>query len=346
MCYSIAFFENCMSLASILTIFMITLERYYVIVKPLKVKSLMTQSHTLKIILFIWLVSITVNLPFIFLAEYKLTLFFDNNKHEYKCSSVAGNKWTVVYSVSVTFIVFVIIGVILSWMFHKISESLKKSTKAFMGPNQSSIHHQHTTTSQNQQQNSKKYDMNNRENSTSKTENETELVPLNTNEKPSTTTNKTGLVPQKQRTSPSNSLQKCEGTLLNINYDIEKYIKPRRQLIKMLMCVIIVFYICFFPLKMWVFILMCFGSRTWFLRVIQFEQYWYISITCRIFFYANSSLNPILYNCLSKKFRNSFKRLFLFKIFFAKNVAEANACDFKSKSQVTNTEISTVYRHK
>ena len=136
MCYSIAFFENCMSLASILTIFMISLERYFVICKPLKVKSIITQSHTLKIIVLIWIISITVNLPFIFLSEYKLALFYDNpNKREYKCASVAANKWTVIYSISVTFVVFVIIGVILVWMFYKITKCLKSSTKAFLVPN-------------------------------------------------------------------------------------------------------------------------------------------------------------------------------------------------------------------
>ena len=266
MCFSIVFIENCMSLASILTIFMISLERFYVICQPLKVKQIMTHSHTLIVIAFIWLISIIINLPFVFMAEYKLTLFFDNNKYEYKCSSVAGSEWMVVYSVSVTFLVFVIVGLVLFWMFHKISVSLKLSTKAFLAPNSN-------------QQSKKSI------NSQKKVENE--LIPLKGNE-----------LNSKRITNSLNSSLKCslnkhESTLLNINSDLQKYIKPRRQLIKMLMCVIIVFYICFFPLKIWVLILMFFGSRPWFLGVIKFNHYMYINITCRILFYANSSLNPV-----------------------------------------------------
>ena len=318
MCYSIVFIENCMSLASILTIFMISLERFYVICQPLKVKQIMTHSHTLIVIAFIWIISIIVNLPFVFLAEYKLTLFFDNNKYEYKCSSVAGSEWMVVYSVTVTFFVFVIIGLVLFWMFHNISVSLKESTKAFLVPN--TISNQQSKKSLNSQKT-----------------HENELIPLKGNEL------NAKLVAKCHNSSPTSSLHKQEKNLLSINSDLQKYIKPRRQLIKMLMCVIIVFYICFFPLKIWVLILMFFGSRPWFLNIIQFNQYWYVSITCRIFFYANSSLNPvskillshlgtiflnlvylilnfskILYNCLSKKFRGSFKRLFLFRVFSSK----------------------------
>jgi hypothetical protein len=287
-----------MSLASILTIFMISLERFFVTCKPLKVKQIITHSHTLIIIAFIWFVSIIVNLPFVFLAEYKLTLFFDNNKYEYKCSSVAGNEWMVVYSVSVTFVIHLIIGIILTWMFHKISVGLKNSTKAFQVKSSNSCSKQLS-----------------KQRKSSQNKSDNEMISLKS-EKNSTFISSDSY----HNSTLSTVLNKQDRTLLSINSDLEKYMKPRRQIIKMLMCVIIVFYICFFPLKIWVLILMFFGSTPWFLDVIQFKQYWYVSITCRIFFYANSSLNPILYNCLSKKFRQSFKRLYLFKFFFPENV--------------------------
>lgn len=46
-----------------------------------------------------------------------------------------------------------------------------------------------------------------------------------------------------------------------------------------------------------------------YMRNLQLREYWYISITMRILFYTNSSINPILYNCLSKKFRQSFLKM-------------------------------------
>jgi hypothetical protein len=83
-CYLIAFIENCMGVASLLSILFITLDRYYVICKPLTVKSTMTQARTLKVVIFIWIVSITANLPFLFLSNYKLFKFYDCTEG-YKC---------------------------------------------------------------------------------------------------------------------------------------------------------------------------------------------------------------------------------------------------------------------
>lgn len=111
------------------------------------------------------------------------------------------------------------------------------------------------------------------------------------------------------------SNNEIESTKLNINSDFDKYTKPRRQLIMMLMCVIVGFYVCLFPLKIWTLILMFIGHQPFFLRVIKLRQYWYISIVVRFFFYANSSINPILYNFMSKKFRKAFKSILLLRLF-------------------------------
>lgn len=92
---------------------------------------------------------------------------------------------------------------------------------------------------------------------------------------------------------------------------LEKHIKQRRQLIFMLMCVLFTFYICLFPLKIWNLTILIGSQLPGFYQKIGFKNYWRINITVRIFFYLNSSINPILYNFLSKKFRNGFKRLFV-----------------------------------
>ena len=299
---------------------------------PLKVKSVMTQSRTLKILSLIWLVSILVNLPFIFLAEYKLVLFYDNNKEDYKCSAKPGNQWTTAYSISITFIVYVLIGVVLLAMYNKITGNLKKSTKAFLSPSGKQDPSPTTaspaspTSPPIAQQPNKHKDLN-------ESLNQSNLLEV-----------KSSYFKSSDPSLVSFENKAQNETLLNINYDIDKYIKPRKQLIVMLMWIIVIFYVCLFPLKIWHLILFFFGHRPAFLRVIQLRQYWYISITCRILFYANSSVNPILYNCLSKKFRDSFKRLYIFRVCFGKEIEEAERARRAKNSSIYSTKMNSTSR--
>lgn len=302
MCHLIAFIENCMGNASILSIFLITIERYYVICRPLKVKSVMTQSRTLHLIALIWLVSISINLPFIFLTEYKLVHFYDSNTTDYKCITRSPNTLSFSYFISVTFVIYVVIGIVLLGMYYKISQSLKKSTKLLMSSaNKRSSQEARLNT----------VDSLSKRNSTFEEtdfQNAKYLYPKSNNFRLS----------QISFNLKSNQLEKLINinTMNNLNSNLERYVKPRKQLILMLMCVIVVFYVCLFPLKVWNLTLMFVGHKPYFPKIITLRYYWYISITARIFFYMNSFINPILYNSLSKKFRNAFGRLCFFRLVF------------------------------
>jgi hypothetical protein len=111
-------------------------------------------------------------------------------------------------------------------------------------------------------------------------------------------------------TSDSHMNMSGSSNMLSKANDLDaKYIKPRKQLIRMLKGVIIVFYVCLFPLKTWNMFYMFFGHLQWFQEIITLRRYFYINITTRILFYGNSMMNPILYNCLSTKFRKGFRKL-------------------------------------
>jgi len=130
LCYLIGFFENAMSIASILTIFFITLERYWAICRPLSLRSIMTQSRTCKLIIFILAASIFINIPLIFFSEHKLGRF-NNNEIDYMCyinMETQYGEWRRMYSTFVTFIIYVIIG---KRMLKKISNFSKLFKKKF-----------------------------------------------------------------------------------------------------------------------------------------------------------------------------------------------------------------------
>jgi hypothetical protein len=122
---------------------------------------------------------------------------------------------------------------------------------------------------------------------------------------------------QKMSGSQTNLSFSNRNDLINRKNIVEKQVKQRRQVIRMVMSVLIVFYVCLFPLKTWNVILMYVSSKKGFFVKLGYNQFWFINIITRVFFYTNSSINPILYNFLSKKFRKSFKKLLIFRICFS-----------------------------
>ena len=317
MCYSIAFIENCMGFASISSIFFITCDRYYVICRPLSVKSTMTQSRTLKLILSIWVVSILINLPFVFLTEYDLRYFSDNQQMEYRCDAKSRGEWSFYYIICNTFIFYLIIGLILIFMYYEITRKLNNSNKFLV---LSSINkHEDQNNDYNEQNFNHNTNNKNSKLNTSKT-----MTSIN-------------FLQEQSKTKIS-----CE----TANKNLEKFIRQRQKLIFMLMCIICVFYICLFPLKIWNLVIIV-GSKIFnnaIFRNLQYKHYWVINITTRIFFYINSSINPILYNFLSKKFRRSFGRIFLFR-FCCRNEHARELVGIKNAEAIKKAKTIHVNHH-
>jgi hypothetical protein len=244
MCYSIAYIENCMGNASILSIFCISCERYYVICKPLRVKHLMTQSRTLKIISLVWIISGIINLPFVTLTEYKKIEFYDGTL-AYKCQAKSTAVWSLYFVIGITFIFYLVIGIMLLYMYCLITRTLRKSTTILVATNDD-------FNETNKDHKSRKNKTNSRKSisiRSKKHQNKGQIILLN-------------------QTSTS-----CDNRL-NVGTNLEKYIKPRKQLIIMLVCLIVIFYVCLFPLKIWNMILIFEGNKKSFYSTITFRPYW------------------------------------------------------------------------
>lgn len=81
---------------------------------------------------------------------------------------------------------------------------------------------------------------------------------------------------------------------------------------------------------------MFFGHHASFRRVIQLREYWIINITLRILFFTNSFINPILFNCLSTKFRRGFRHVFSSKRLSRVEMEQANK--FSIRYAIEKTE--------
>lgn len=83
--------------------------------------------------------------------------------------------------------------------------------------------------------------------------------------------------------------------------------RARRQVVVMLATVIICFFICLLPFRLFTLFLLFVSAQT--IDSIGMETYYVYLYTSRVMLYLNSALNPLLYNLISSKFRNAFVQI-------------------------------------
>lgn len=92
---------------------------------------------------------------------------------------------------------------------------------------------------------------------------------------------------------------------LVLNKHIDNYsIRARRQVILMLGTVVLSFFLCLIPFRIFIFWIIVVPEENVF--KLGVEKYYNILYFCRIMVYLNSAVNPILYNLMSSKFRHGF----------------------------------------
>ena len=85
-------------------------------------------------------------------------------------------------------------------------------------------------------------------------------------------------------------------------------LRSRKQVVTMLVTVVVFFFACMMPFK--VLTLWITASPVEVFDVIDNETYYILVYFSRVMFYINSAINPILYNIMSSKFREGFRRVF------------------------------------
>lgn len=92
---------------------------------------------------------------------------------------------------------------------------------------------------------------------------------------------------------------------LVLNKHIDNYsIRARRQVILMLGTVVLSFFLCLIPFRVFTLWIIIVPEESVF--NLGMERYYNILYFCRIMVYLNSAVNPILYNLMSSKFRTGF----------------------------------------
>ncbi|XP_076315720.1 growth hormone secretagogue receptor type 1-like [Tachypleus tridentatus] len=82
--------------------------------------------------------------------------------------------------------------------------------------------------------------------------------------------------------------------------------KARRQVVMMLVAVVLSFFLCLLPFR--VFTVWIIVADSMEVQKLGVEIYYNLLYFCRIMLYTNSAINPILYNLISSKFRDAFLR--------------------------------------
>ncbi|KAJ8986016.1 hypothetical protein NQ317_013900 [Molorchus minor] len=92
---------------------------------------------------------------------------------------------------------------------------------------------------------------------------------------------------------------------LVLNKHIDNYsIRARRQVILMLGTVVLSFFLCLIPFRVFTIWIIIVPEES--VYQLGVERYYNILYFCRIMVYLNSAINPILYNLMSSKFRTGF----------------------------------------
>jgi hypothetical protein len=119
--------ENGVLHVSILTMIAVTLERYVVLCHPLKRKMFYTVSSTIKIVIIIWIIGLTLTSPFLFMTEQEDARFFDGSPIKV-CRTKVNETWRYIYTVMITVIFFLLPFLVLVGIYSKIIKQLTSDT--------------------------------------------------------------------------------------------------------------------------------------------------------------------------------------------------------------------------
>ncbi|RWS01513.1 growth hormone secretagogue receptor type 1-like protein, partial [Dinothrombium tinctorium] len=124
---------------------------------------------------------------------------------------------------------------------------------------------------------------------------------------------------------------------------LKKQIQVRRQVVIMLVSVCITFFSCLLPFRLMTLWIIFTSSET--IESIGMENYYSSLYFCRVMIYLNSSINPILYNVISTKFRKGFTQALRLRIGKKKKASNSNTRTLSfMKNDQSNSLLTAIKR--
>lgn len=114
--------------------------------------------------------------------------------------------------------------------------------------------------------------------------------------------------------------------------------KARKQVVLMLGAVVLSFFVCLLPFRIFTLWIIVAPDET--VKGFGVENYYNCLYFSRIMLYLNSAVNPILYNLMSSKFRKGFRKL-CFTCFWYTHRKRANRGRLATLNNTTTTTTTT-----
>ncbi|XP_044740242.1 orexin receptor type 1-like [Chrysoperla carnea] len=292
LCKVVLYLQNVSVTVSVLTLTFISIDRWYAICYPLKFKSTTGRAKTAIII--IWFIALSTDIPeLIVLTTVKLPEPNITEVYYTQCDVQWNKETDTIWNVSKTFILYIIPLIFMSFAYCQIVRVLWRTDKVLTHNNMNNHqttsstdqhhhhhhhhHHNHHNHQQNNQQQQQRYH-----------------PPASSASTPNTLNSNTrGLTCNSRRST----------FLMNSNTTTEGQLRSRRKAAKMLVAVVVMFAVCYFPVHFLNIIRhLIVIEQTDCNAVLVLIAHWLI--------YANSAVNPVIYNFMSGKFRREFRRAF------------------------------------
>lgn len=130
---------------------------------------------------------------------------------------------------------------------------------------------------------------------------------------------------------------------ISASSNLQRRTQVRRQVVMMLASVCVTFFVCLLPFRLmtlWIIL-----SSPAEIAKIGMEVYYILLFTCRLLLYVNSSINPILYNVISSKFRCAFCKILKIGYWSPRRLRRRRSKYFTSNTYTYNNTNNNNYNH-